>query len=179
MKMHLLLLLVGLLVQGTATAKSGTNNLMYSYAELGFVDVGGNGGDAFRVGGSHRFHKNWLVVGGATLLTGNNSDETVSDVGAGYVLNYKKNFDLVSTFRFVKDSGAGENGYAFSAGVRRLLAPQFEVRGSINHLSIANGDTYLELGGDYYFSDRLSAGASLQLAGDSDTFMIGARWFFR
>jgi predicted porin len=181
MKMKLLLLLVGLLVHGTANARV---TLKYNYVEFSMIDVGGNNGDQMRFGGSFDIGKKWLLVGAITTLSGNNTnDETVYDVGIGRVWNYERNFDVVATFRFINaesDGGnADENGFAFSAGARRLLAPQLEIHGTINHISTDTSDTYFELGGDYYFSDRFSAGASLEFAGDSDTFTIGARWFFK
>ena len=189
MKMQLLLLLVGLLVQGTAVAqksKNQQNDLSYSYAGLSFVDVDAGGGDGIRLNGSYDLENNWLIVGGVTLLEfNNNNDATILELGGGYVWHYSKDFDLVSTLRFINaDSntnggGVDDNGFAFSAGARGLLAPQFEIRGSINHTSLDNSDTYLELAGDYYFNERFSAGASLEFAGDSDTFTIGARWFFK
>ena len=58
------------------------------------------------------------------------------------------------------------------------MTPKFEVRGSVNYINLDNSDTYLEIAGDYYFTERVAAGASLEFAGDADTFTIGARWFF-
>ena len=119
----------------------------------------------------------------STLSGNNNNDETSFDIGIGHVWNYERDFDLVGTFRFVNTGSSGGNadgnGYAFSAGARRLFAPQLEIRGTINHTSFDRSDTYFEVGGDYYFNDQFSAGASLRFAGDSDTFTIGARWFFK
>jgi len=179
MKIRLLLLLIGLLVYGTANARP---SLKYSFAELSIIDVGGNGEDEIRLGGSYDIGKNWMIVGGMTTLSGNNNnDATVYDVGIGRVWNYERNFDLIATFRFLNGEAGNnsENGHAFSAGARRLVAPQLEVRGTINHTSFNTTDTFFEFGGDYYISDRLSLGASLEFAGDSDTFTIGARYYFK
>ncbi len=186
--MRLLFLLVGLLVQGVAIAQTVEKkqaDLSYSYAELRFVRVDVRGGDGIRVNGSFELEYNWLIVGGLTALNFNNSvDSTVVELGGGYVWHYSKDFDLVSTLRFVQSDtdfpggSLDENGFAFSAGARGLLAPQFEIRGSVNHINLDDSDTYLELAGDYYFTERFSAGASLEFAGDADSFTIGARWFF-
>ena len=46
-------------------------------------------------------------------------------------------------------------------------------------INLDNSDTYLELAGDYYFTAQFSAGLSLEFAGDTDAFTIGARWYFR
>ncbi len=74
---------------------------------------------------------------------------------------------------------ADDNGFALSAGARGWVADGFEVRGAVRHVNLDNNDTYLELAGDYYFSDTFSAGASLEFAGDNDVFSIGVRLYFR
>lgn len=187
--MKMLILLAGLLAQSIAVAQTAQQqraNLNYNYAELRFVDVDTSGGDGIRFNGSYDLQNNWLIVGGITSLDFNNNvDATVLELGAGYVWHYSKDFDLVSTLRFVNtdfDTPGGssdDSGFAFSAGARGLLTPEFEIRGSVNHINLDNSDTYLELAGDYYFTREFAAGLSLEFAGDSDVFTIGARWFFR
>ena len=187
--MRMLILLAGLLVQGVTIAQSAEAqqvDLRYSYAELRFVDVDTGGGDGIRFNGSFELENNWLIVGGLTSLDFNNNvDSTTVELGAGYVWHYSADFDLVSSLRFVQtdtDTPGGnfdDNGFAFSAGARGLLTPQFEIRGSVNHINLDNSDTYLELAGDYYFTEQFSAGLSLEFAGDTDAFTIGARWFFK
>ena len=149
--------------------------LDYNYAELRFVDVDLAGGDGFRLNGSYRLDNNWLIVGGITALDFNNNvDSSTLEIGGGYVWNYSESFDVVSSLRFVRIDvdtpfgGGDDNGFAISAGPR----------GSINHINLDNSDTYLELAGDYHFSPELAVGASLEFAGDTDVFTIGARWFF-
>jgi len=186
----LLLLLAALSIQTTAAAQTSQQEqsgaLSYSFAELRFVDVDTSGGDGFRLAGSYELDGPWILVGALTALDFNNNvDTTLLEIGGGYVWNYSKDFDLVSTLRFVRaevDSaggGADDSGFAFSAGARGFLAPQFEIRGSVNHINLDNSDTYLQLAGDYYFTDQISAGLSLDFAGDTDIFSLGARWYFR
>jgi len=187
--MKMLFLLAGLLVQGTAIAQTVEEepvDLSYSYAELRFVDVDFRGGDGIRFNGSYELDGNWLIVGGLTSLDFNNNvDSTLVELGGGYIWQYSEDFDLVSSLRVVRseiDVGgieADETGFALSAGTRGLLAPQFEIRGSVNHINLDDSDTYLELAGDYYFTEQFSAGVSLEFAGDTDAFTIGARWFFK
>lgn len=187
--MKSLVLLVGLLAQGVALAQSNLQqrtDLSYNYAELRFVDVDTNGGDGFALNGSYDLQNNWLIVGGITAIDFNNNvDVTWLEVGAGYVWPLSEDFDLVSTLRFVNGDldapggGRDDNGFALSSGARGLLTPQFEVRGSVNHINLDNSDTYLEVAGDYYITPQISAGLSLEFAGDSDAITIGARWFFK
>ncbi len=186
--MKMLFLLAGLLVQGIAIAQTvdkKQTDLSYSYAELRFVDVDFRGGDGLRLNGSYELENNWLIVGGLTTLDfDNNVDLTVLELGVGYVWKYSDDFDLTSTLRIVRSDvdaagvSADETGFALSAGIRGLLAPAFEIRGSVNHINLDNSDTYLELAGDYYFTERFSAGLTLEFAGDTDAFTIGARWYF-
>jgi hypothetical protein len=187
--MKMLFVLAGLLMHGIAiaqTAEEQNVGLSYTYGELRFVDVDFRGGDGIRFNGSYELGNNWLIVGGLTTLDFNNNDDlTVVEIGAGYVWHYSNDFDLVSSLRLVRSGvnaaglDADETGFAFSAGARGLLAPQFEIRGSVNHINLDGSDTYLEIAGDYYFTEQFSAGVSLEFAGDVDAFTIGARWFFK
>ena len=186
--MKMLFVLASLLAHGIAVAQTAEEqevDLSYTYAELRFVDVDNRGGDGIRFNFSYELENNLMIVGGLTALDFNNNvDSTVVEVGGGYVWHYSNDFDLVSTLRFVRvdidtpGGGSDDNGFAFSAGARGLLAPQFEIRGSVNHVNLDDSDTYLELAGDYYFTEQFSAGVSLEFAGDADAFTIGARWYF-
>ncbi|WP_405222651.1 outer membrane beta-barrel protein [Lentisalinibacter sediminis] len=164
----------------------GRDDLSYTYAELRYVDVDENGGDGLRFNGSYDLGNNWIIVGGITSLEFNqNVDYTTIELGGGYVYPYNDDFDLVATARFIDaeiDTPVGDaddSGLGLSAGLRGLIAPQFEVRGSVNYVNIDESDTYLELAGDYYFTPRFAAGLSLEFAGDSDLLTLGGRWFFR
>ena len=178
-----------LLLQGTAIAQTAEVRpaaLDYNYAELRFVDVDRAGGDGLRLNGSYELQNNWLIVGGLTSLDfDNNVDTTMFDIGAGYVWNYSPDWDLVGNLRYVRVDVDGRNGnsddsgFALSAGTRGLLTPEFEIRGSVNHINLDDSDTYLELAGDYHFNEHFSAGLSLEFAGDTDVFTLGARWFFK
>jgi hypothetical protein len=160
--------------------------LKYTYGELRFLDYDDNGGDGFRLNGSWDLGNNWIIVGGVTSADFNNNvDLTTFEIGGGYVWRYTPDWDIVGTARFVHsevDTSGGssdDSGLALSGGVRGFLAEQFEIRGSINHISLDDSDTYLEFAGDYYFTPQIAAGLSLEFAGDTDLISIGARWFFR
>ena len=185
--MRSLLTLFGLLVASTAAAQAPNQpSLEYTFAELRFVDVDVNGGDGFRLGGSYELQGNWLIVGSLTTLDFNNDvDTTTIDIGAGYVWPFQEDWDLVATARFLHtdvDTPFGsddDSGLGLSGGIRGIIAPQFEVRGSVNHVTVGDSDTFIEIAGDYYFTPEFAAGLSVDLAGDADTLTIGARWYFR
>ena len=145
-----------------------------------------NGGDGFYLGGSYELDSQWILVGALTALDYNGDvDSTLLEFGGGYVWDYSNDFDLFGTARFVwaevdtPFGDADDTGFAISGGVRGFLAPRFEIRGSVNHINLDNSDTYLQFAGDYYFTNQFSAGLSLDFAGDTDSFSVGARWYFR
>ena len=154
--MKTIILLAGLLLHGIALAQTAAPRapaLDYNYAELRFVDVDDANGDGFRLNGSFELQNNWLIVGGLTSLDFDNGvDTTLFEIGGGYVWNYSPEWDMVGNLRFVRadvdtrNGSDNENGFAFSAGTRGLLTPQFEMRGSVNYINLDRSDTYLELG---------------------------------
>jgi len=181
-------LLFGLLAQGVAFAQTNQPqaNLSYTFVELRLVDLDTNGGDGFQVNGSVALDRNWIIVGGLSSYDFNNNvDTSIIEIGGGYVWHYAKDWDLLTTLRFVNastDTPGGDfddSGIAFSAGARGLLAPKFEVRGFVNYYNVDDSDVSLELAGDYYFTRQFSAGASVEFGGDLDSFSIGARYYFK
>jgi len=184
-----LLVIAVLLLHGTAAAQSSqrptTADLSYTYAELRFVDVDANGGDGLKLGGSLDLNGPWILVGSITDLDfNNNADASILEVGGGYVWQYNPHFDLIATLQLVRTDvdtlggSADDTGLALSAGTRGWLAPKFEIRASVNHVNLDNSDTFLEIAGDYHFTDQVAAGLSVEFAGDTDIFTVGARWFF-
>jgi len=168
------------------TSAAPAADIGYTYAELRYVDFDDNGGDGFRVNGSYDLGNNWIILGGLTSADFNsNVDVNILEIGGGYVWRYTPDWDIVATARYVNadvDTPGGssdESGLALSGGLRGLLAPQFEVRGSVNYINLDDSDAYLEIAGDYYFTRQFSAGLSLEFAGDSDLISIGARYYFR
>ena len=176
-----------LLAHGFAWAQAPQQPAVsYTFAELRFVDVDRNGGDGFRLNGSWQLDGHWLIVGGITSLDFNNNvDTTTVELGAGYVWPYRSDWDFLANVRLVRTDvdfplgSADDTGVGLTGGIRGLITPEFEIRGSVHHISLDNSDTYLELGGDYYFTQNFAAGLSVEFAGDTDAWTLGARWFFQ
>lgn len=171
---------------GMATAAHATD-LSYDYAELRWVDteIGSVDGDGFQLGGSYEIADQWLVVADFNALDFDfNLDTTTFSVGAGYLVRYDERFDLVGYARLIRANADGpggdedENGYSIAVGTRAQPVENIELRAFLNHVDVFDRDTFIELGGDYYFNSRFSAGATLQFAGDADTLTLGVRWFF-
>lgn len=164
---------------------SQPRELSYTYGEVRYLDTD-RGGDGLRVGGSFSLDNNWLIVGDLTSLDYNpNVDVTTIEIGAGYVYDVDGEFDVVATLQYVHSEvetpfrDVDDDGLALSAGGRAMVTDEFEIRGFVHHINLDDNDTYLELAGDYYFSEKFSAGLSLEFAGDNDVLSIGARLYFR
>lgn len=164
--------------------------LNYNYAELRYLDTDVNGadGDGFKFAGSYRLNEDIILVGGYSGLDfDGNVDISTLEFGAGWVRPFdgRQNLDFVGTLSLLRtevDAGPfddSDTGFRLTAGVRALLQPQIELRGSIQHVNVEDNDTFLEVAGDYYFAPNFAAGASLEFGGDADTFTIGGRFFFR
>ncbi|MFQ5981791.1 MAG: hypothetical protein ACE5KS_00305 [Woeseiaceae bacterium] len=186
--MKVLFLIACILIHGIAVAQTDEkNDLSYNYAELRFVDVDERSGDGFQLNGSYRLKGNWILVGGVTAVSFDNKvDSTLVEIGGGYVLPFSDRLDLVSTLRFASGEsdvpGGGrvdDEGIGVSTGVRSRVDSKLEFRGLVNHINMGHEqDTHVEVAGDYYFTRKLAAGASVKFGGDADSFTIGARWFF-
>ena len=184
--MRTLLLTLGLVFASTASAQSPSQpSLDYSFAEFRFIDVDVAGGDGFSIGGSYDVNGNWFILGSLTDIGFDaDVDAFTIEFGGGYVWPYRADWDLLATVQYISVDvdtpfgSADDNGLSLAGGIRGLIAPQFEVRGSVNHVTIGEDDTFLEIAGDYYFSDEVAAGLSVDVGGDVDTFTVGVRWFF-
>jgi len=182
MKLSYLVAAAALLAVDAANAQTAKQpSLGYDFAELRFVDVDLAGGDGFKFGGSYHVKNNWLLVGSLTSLEFNGGvDARTLEIGGGYVWPYQNDWDLVGSIRYVDVSGDfDDDGVIFEGGTRGLLTPQFEIRGSVNHTTVGDSDTFLEFGGDFYFTNQFAAGLTFEFAGDVDVLTVGARWFFR
>ncbi|HSG66249.1 MAG TPA: outer membrane beta-barrel protein [Gammaproteobacteria bacterium] len=190
--MKRLAILTVLLAPGAVLAQEAATtrpDIGYTYAELRFVDTDEGGGDGLRISGSYDLGNNWLIIGGLTSIDYRGDvDQTILEIGGGYVFAFNEDFDIIASASVIDMDidvpGSGnvnrdDSGISLSAGVRGLVTPEFEVRGSVTHVALDDSDTYLEIGGDYHFTRQIAAGVSVQLAGDNDLFTVGARWFFR
>jgi len=173
--------------QDSSEPTLAASDLSYDYAQLRHVDLDEGNGDGLRFGGSHRLGDDWIALGEITSydLDGN-VDRSTLELGGGYVHGLDRNFDLITTLSLIHTEidrpfpfgDSDDSGIGMSLGTRGMLTPELELRGSVRHVKLDDSDTFLELGGDYHFTERFSAGASTELAGDTDLFTIGARLHF-
>jgi hypothetical protein len=107
-------------------------------------------------------------------------------IGAGYIYPIKPNWDANFSLAYVKAEAEvrgfedqDDSGYAISGGVRGLFKPEIELRANLNHGKVDESDTWITVGGDYYFTPDISAGINFNIGGDNDQFSIGARYYFK
>ena len=185
--MKTLVLVAGLLACSLANAQYSqqpqSGGLSYDYLELRFVSVDTNSGDGMQLGGSIDVGDNFLILGSIDFLSFDNDvDANIYLLGGGYIWHYNNDFDFLATVQYANvdvDGGSSDSGAKLSAGTRGLITPQFEVRGFVNHITVGDSDTYLEIAGDYHFNQQFAAGVSIEFGGDTDVFTIGGRFFFR
>jgi len=185
--MKTLVLMAGLLACGLASAQyeqqSQYGGINYNYLELRYLDVDANGGSGFQLGGSIDVGDNFLLLGSITSLGfDNNVDANLYQLGGGYIWHYNNDFDFLATAQYVNvdvDGSDDDNGVKISGGTRGLIVPQFEVRGFVHYTTAGDGDTWLEIAGDYRFNRMFAAGVSIEFGGDTDIFSIGGRYYFR
>ncbi|MEO1245650.1 MAG: hypothetical protein AAFX56_08180 [Pseudomonadota bacterium] len=179
--------LAGALAVTLTGTPAHATDLSYDYLELRFVDteIGSQDGDGLRLAGSYQVSGNWLLVGGYTSLDFDGGvDADTLEIGAGYVYRYKPEFDLVGYAKLVRtevEAGGFDNdetGFSLAGGIRGRFTPELEGRATVNYIDVDDSDTFFEFGGDYHFTEQFSAGVTLEVGGDADTFTIGARWFF-
>lgn len=126
----------------------------------------------------------YTFVEARLLLDAEIDDDGFEDDGAGYIHPLDAAWDANVSLAYASYEADGprgdddESGYGISGGVRGMVKPQIEVRAMLNHYKIEGSDTYFTLGGDYYLRPNVSAGVEFDLAGDYETFSIGAKYHF-
>ena len=184
--MRTLIIIALLLVHGATFAQNADKPaLSYTFGEVRYIDIDG-GGDGFEVGGSFQFDSNWFgLVSFSSYDLGRFVDGSSFEIGAGYVFPYQKDWDIQVNARIIRaevevpGESVDDTGIGLLAGVRGLIAPQFEVRGNLHYVNVDESDVFLEVAGDWYFTPEFAAGLSVEFGGDVDVWTLGARYFFK
>ncbi|MGD8911724.1 MAG: hypothetical protein PVJ68_03135 [Candidatus Thiodiazotropha sp.] len=185
------LLLTTTLSVGCSTALLATD-LDYTYVEGRYIldgeieDV--DDYDGFSFGGSFQFTDDIFAFASYTDAEYDDLDGDFNTfvIGGGYIYPIKANWDANFTLAYATSEADirgyedyDENGYVISGGVRGLFKPEIELSANLNHGKLDESDTWITLGGDYYFTPEVSAGINFNIGGDADQFSIGAKYYFK
>jgi hypothetical protein len=186
--MQRLLILAALLLVGSYANAQGVS---YNYAEFGYQRVsidGGSNGDGLVVSGSFMFNESWYGIAGygtADFSSGVDVDEVY--IGAGYRLPLSKGTDFFGELAYVDASGnangfgsSGANGFAATIGARGMLAPKFELQGTLSYVDLGGGadGTAIGVKGWYSFGGKFAAGITAEFGDDADVLGLAVRWYF-
>lgn len=172
------------------SAPSQATDLNYNFIEGGYVfnaDAGVDG-DGFRLRGSVEIAPQIVLMGEMFNLSFDNGGSAKGQMlGAGYLIRYDQQFDLLGSFEVGNLEARGPNpnaarvdetGFRIGLGVRGVLAPKVEGFGRFVYENFDTSDTYLEFGGFYHVNQQFRVGGSLQFGGDLDMMTISARYSF-
>ena len=164
----------------------------YTYVEARFVadaefDGSSEDADGFRFAGSYKFNNQ--VYGAAEYeaveFDGRNDvDFDIMRFGAGFIHPLNQQWDINAEAHLIRmeiDTRFGDDsdtGFSIAGGVRGMATPEIEVKAMLILEDVEDRDSYITVGADYYFQPNVSAGIEMDLAGDYETFSIGAKFHF-
>jgi hypothetical protein len=184
-----MIFVMSMLVSGVSFAE----DVSYTYVRLAYVnteiDVGPMDvdGDGLELDGSFGFANNVFAFGTYSDLDLDfDIDASLLEIGAGYHHRITPKVDLVGRLGFVRadidgsSRDADDDGLLLSGGVRSRITDSIEGRAALNIRTTDAGanDTELDLGGDYYVTDRITVGLGLRLGSDATTWFLGGRYSF-
>jgi opacity protein-like surface antigen len=109
-------------------------------------------------------------------------DLTSYSLGAGVRWGLKPELDLVADIGWVHakldrpfQRNISDDGIGLGIGLRSRVHDAIEVQAGIRYLDLDDSDTFLTLGGRYYFTDSVAVGLGLSLNDDDTGWSIGIR----
>lgn len=182
------------LALGVATTAPAAD-FSYSWVDAGWaqsdLDDVNETGDGFFVRGSVGFGTNWFASAGYRQVSfdvgGFDADFDLIDVGFGGHLPLTDKIDGVARISYIDvsadgpfGSSADDNGYGLSAGIRALVAPQFELEASLEYTDLDDsGDsTAGRLGARFHFTPAWAVGAEVLFGDDQTDFGLYGRYSF-
>lgn len=174
------------LVPASAFAQQ-QSDIRYSYLDIAYVGLDG-GNESFTglgVRGSMALNRDIFVVG---EIASANTDSEFGDldrtdfaVGIGYRTALNRTTDVFGRLDYLTvdmDEFGDDSGLRATAGVRALVAPQLELRGSVQYVDLTNADFVINLGAQFNFNDDWSGFAELSEGDDLGGYLVGARYHF-
>lgn len=174
--------LTALLALGLPLTAMG-QGISYNYADVRYGDAdGGLDGVVGEVSG--QVADQFFLRGGVSLLSnsGVDLDTFTGEFGLRHALN--RDVELQGTLGLIHadidtpGSSSDDTGLLATGGIRAMVAPQFEVEGTLIYEDNDVLDDGLDarFGGLFHFTPRLAAGASYRV--DNELLTIGGRYDF-
>ena len=162
-----------------------------AYANVDFDDLN-NDGDFVNAGASLAVHEKvhlFADYAAGSVDVGNvDVDVTNVDAGLGINLPLSPTVDLVVDIAYLwteLDAGNGfnsvdENGFGARAGVRAMLAPNFELNGGVSYADYedSDDDTALYGGLVYNFTEAVAVMAGASVGDNVTSYELGVRLYF-
>lgn len=169
---------------------TGDPEFSYTYLQGGYVDTelddSNIDGDGVEVKGSIELNANVFALAdyrNQDFDFGIDADRWQLGLGAHTPLN--QSIDLVGKVSYVDvdiDSAFGSadgNGFGVGVGLRGRVNPALELEAGIDHTDLDGGDeTALVVGGRYYITEALAAGAEYSNGDDTSTWGLNLRYEF-
>jgi hypothetical protein len=156
----------------------------YTYVEANYVwldsDALNDTIDGWELTGSLELPMNFFLQGTARQLSGVADIDTYT-IGAGWHFGLVPRLDAYGILQWqsVDVSGGGnDDGAGAELGLRFSLTKAIELNGRFRWSDIDDSDSSGGVGGRYYFSESLSAGANWDAAGDDTVISTGLRFEF-
>ena len=184
MKTNKLLLTIALLpLTGLAQER-----MDYTFVEASYVDADRDVGP-FDVGGDGLALKGSLSLTDSVFVFADYSSYDYSrgvdadsySLGGGMRWGLKPDLDLTADLSWVHAEvdtpfgSADDDGLGLGVGLRSRIHQNIEVQGGIRHVDLDDSNTYLSLGGRYYFTPTVAAGFGLDFDDDNTGWNIGLR----
>lgn len=163
-------------------------DLDYTFVELSYTDTeldlgpGDLSGDGLGLTGSLSVSDSvFLFASYQTQDYQFGIDGTSYDVGAGMRYGLKPQLDLVGELAWVNyevDTPLGDaedDGLGLGVGLRGRVNDSLELQGGVRYVDLEDSDTFLSVGGRWYFSRTLAAGFGLSFNDDVTGWTLGLR----
>lgn len=163
------------------------NDIDYQFIDLAYVnsELGDDDFDGVGLRGATPLNQDIFVAAELAVTSGDTAfgdiDRSDLALGLGYHFPVYRNTDFVAQIDYLSldlDEMGDEDGVRLSAGVRSKVAPQLELRGSLQYVDVIDSDVGLNLGAQYHFSSEWAAFVELSEGDDTGGYMIGARYGF-